>query len=90
MCLAVPVRIESVIDDSEAIVDIGGLKKKISTALVEDVYPGDYVILHVGYALEKLDTDEAETTLRLLHELAQNSPETDIMERESTQKSQSE
>lgn len=73
MCLAVPVKIEKVLSDSEAVANIGGLLKTISTALVEAVQPGDYVIMHVGYALEKLDTEEAEATLKQLHELARQS-----------------
>lgn len=48
-----------------AIVDAGGVRKEISLALVEDVAVGDYVILHVGYALQKLDEDEARRTLEL-------------------------
>jgi hydrogenase expression/formation protein HypC len=41
------------------------VRKEISLALVEDVAVGDYVIVHVGYALQKLDPDEAEKTLEL-------------------------
>ena len=48
-----------------AIVDAGGVRKEISLALVEDVAVGDYVILHVSYALQKLDEDEARRTLEL-------------------------
>jgi hydrogenase expression/formation protein HypC len=48
-----------------ATVDLGGIRKEISLALVDGVQVGDYVILHVGYALSKLDPDEAEKTLAL-------------------------
>jgi hydrogenase expression/formation protein HypC len=46
-----------------ALVDVGGVQKRISLALVDDVAPGDYVIVHVGYALAKLDPVEAQRTL---------------------------
>ncbi len=71
MCLAIPVRIEALIDDERAMADIGGVRKEINIALVEDVAVGDYVILHVGYALNKLDPEEAARTLALFGELEQ-------------------
>jgi hydrogenase expression/formation protein HypC len=71
MCLAIPVRIEELQADDMALVDIGGIKKAISIALVDDVAVGDYVILHVGYALNKVDADEAEKTLELFAELSE-------------------
>jgi hydrogenase expression/formation protein HypC len=51
-----------------AIVDLGGIRKEVSLALVDDVAVGDYVILHVGYALTRLDPAEAEKTLALFAE----------------------
>ena len=48
-----------------AVIDLGGVRKEISLALVEDVAPGDFVIVHVGYALQKVDPEEAEKTLAL-------------------------
>lgn len=66
MCLAIPVKIETLLDDNEsAIAWIGGLRKTINVALVDDLQPGDYVILHVGFALQKLDEAEALQTLAL-------------------------
>ena len=69
MCLAIPVLVVELQADDMAIVDIGGLRKSISIALVDDVVVGDYVILHVGYALNKVDAVEAEKTLELFREL---------------------
>ena len=69
MCLAIPVRVVELCDGSTAIVDLGGIRKAISLALVDDVQVGDYVILHVGYALSKLDPEEAANTLALFAEL---------------------
>ncbi|HSN46056.1 MAG TPA: HypC/HybG/HupF family hydrogenase formation chaperone [Casimicrobiaceae bacterium] len=51
-----------------ALVDLSGVQKRVSLELVDDVAPGDYVIVHVGYALTKLDPDEAERTLRTFAE----------------------
>lgn len=69
MCLAIPVKVVEVGAGDTAIVDLGGVKKEISLALLADVQVGDYVILHVGYALSKLDPEEAEKTLALFAEL---------------------
>ncbi len=69
MCLAIPVKVVEVGADDTAIVDLGGVRKEISLALLADVQVGDYVILHVGYALSKLDPEEAEKTLALFAEI---------------------
>ena len=69
MCLALPVRVVEVGANETAVVDLGGVKKEISLALLDGVEVGDYVILHVGYALTKLDPEEAEKTLALFAEM---------------------
>ncbi|MCE1182952.1 MAG: HypC/HybG/HupF family hydrogenase formation chaperone [Rhodocyclales bacterium] len=69
MCLAIPAQVVELRANDQALVDLAGVKKEISLALVEDVSVGDYVIVHVGYALNKLDQDEAEKTLRLFAEM---------------------
>ena len=66
MCLAVPARVVRLIDEAWCVVDLGGVRKEVSTALVDDVVVGDYLVVHVGYALGKLDVAEAERTLALL------------------------
>jgi hydrogenase expression/formation protein HypC len=71
MCLAIPVQVTELLDGAMARVTLDGVKKEISLALVDDVKPGDYVILHVGYALNKIDPEEAERTLALLAEAGQ-------------------
>lgn len=65
MCLAIPARVVELRPDDNALIDLGGVRKEISLALVEGVAPGDYVIVHVGYALQKVDAAEAEKTLAL-------------------------
>ena len=69
MCLAIPVRVVELRGDATALVDLDGIRKEISLALVDGVQVGDYVILHVGYALSRLDPDEATRTLALFAEL---------------------
>jgi hydrogenase expression/formation protein HypC len=69
MCLAIPVRVVEVLPNQQAVIDLSGVRKDISTALLDTVQVGDYVILHVGYAIGKLDTDEALRTLELFGEL---------------------
>ena len=69
MCLAIPVRVVELRGADTALVDLDGIRKEISLALVDGVQVGDYVILHVGYALSKLDPEEAERTLALFAEL---------------------
>jgi len=71
MCLAIPARIEELTTPGYAIVNLGGVRKEISLALVDDAVVGEYVIVHVGYALHKLDQDEAERTLELFAEMGQ-------------------
>lgn len=70
MCLAIPARITQKLEGDMAIVDLGGVRKEISLALVDGAEVDDYVIVHVGYALSKLDPDEAARTLALFSEMA--------------------
>ena len=69
MCLAIPVRVTDLCEGDSAWVELGGVRKQISLALVDGVQVGDYVILHVGYALSKLDEAEAQKTLALFAEV---------------------
>ena len=65
MCLAIPTRVVELLPDNQALVDLGGVRKAISLELVDGVAGGDYVIVHVGYALTRLDPGEAARTLAL-------------------------
>jgi len=70
MCLAVPARVDSLDSaTSTAIVDLDGIQKEVSTILLDEVVVGDYVLVHVGYALERIDPVEAAKTLLLFDEL---------------------
>lgn len=71
MCLAIPCRVVELRAGEQALVDVGGVGREVSLALVDDVQVGDYVIVHVGYALTRLDAAEAERTLALFAELGE-------------------
>lgn len=74
MCLAVPVRVTELLPDQMAKVSLDGVTKTISVALVDDIAIGDYVILHVGFALSKIDPEEAERTLTMIRDIAGSAP----------------
>ncbi|MBM7870431.1 hydrogenase expression/formation protein HypC [Clostridium pascui] len=71
MCIAVPVEIIEIYEN-EALVNFIGVKKKVNTSLIEDITLGDYVLLHAGCAIEKLNKEEAEETLRIFESLITN------------------
>ena len=73
MCLAIPAKVLHV-DWPTAIVSIEDVEYTASMLLLEDVKDGDYVMLHAGFAIEKVDPEEAAETLRLLNEIEKNSP----------------
>ena len=69
MCLAVPAQVVSVDEASDtAVVTLGQVRKEVSLALVEAVEVGEYLLIHVGYALNKISEEEAERTLKLFEE----------------------
>ena len=68
MCLAIPARVVELLPGETARVEVGGVTKDCSLALVDGVAVGDYVVLHVGYAIQRLDAAEAERTLALFAE----------------------
>ncbi len=74
MCLAIPAKVISV-DGTTALVSIEDVEYKASLLLLDDVNPGDYIMLHAGFAIEKVDAAEAAFTLQLLIEMEQNRPE---------------
>jgi hydrogenase expression/formation protein HypC len=74
MCLAIPARVAEILENDLAIVELGGVRKKISLMLVDGVKVDDYVIVHVGFAINRLDPDEAEKTLALFAEIAAQLP----------------
>ncbi|MFH1791164.1 MAG: HypC/HybG/HupF family hydrogenase formation chaperone [Candidatus Omnitrophota bacterium] len=77
MCLAVPARIKGIEGDI-ALVDFGGVTRKISLGIIGDARLGDYVLVHAGFAIGKVGREEAEDTLKLLRELSDASREDGI------------
>jgi hydrogenase expression/formation protein HypC len=69
MCLGVPVKIIQV-KGNEGVAEFKGIKKKISLKLLDKVKKGDYVILHAGFAIQKMEPEEALETLKLFEELS--------------------
>jgi hydrogenase expression/formation protein HypC len=68
MCLAIPGQIMQVVDDANRLaqVDVAGVKRTINIGLLDDAGPGDWVLIHVGFALSRVDEDEALATRELL------------------------
>ncbi len=81
MCLAIPGKIVEMVDVENRIakVEVGGVKRNINIGMLADdeTHVGDYVLIHVGFAMSKVDEHEAEETLRLLKELGQYDNEFD-------------
>lgn len=69
MCLAIPSKIVT-IDDQMATIDVDGVQRQASLLLLEDVAVGDYVIVHAGFAIQRLDAAAAEESLALLRQAA--------------------
>ncbi|MDP1622821.1 MAG: HypC/HybG/HupF family hydrogenase formation chaperone [Bacteroidales bacterium] len=74
MCLAIPAKVVS-IEGSSALVKIEDVEYQASLLLLEDVSPGDFILLHAGFAIEKIDPEEAAETMRLLREIASHGPQ---------------
>ena len=69
MCLAIPAKITELHADGMGLAEIGGINKEVNLTLIEEPAIGDYVVIHVGFALSKLDPDEAAETLKMFQEL---------------------
>jgi hydrogenase expression/formation protein HypC len=70
MCLAIPMKLIN-IEGNKGIVELSGVKKEISLDLLKEVKIGDYLIIHAGFAIEKLNEEEAKKTLSLWEEIAE-------------------
>lgn len=69
MCLAVPARVVELLPPQDAWVELDGVRQRVSLALLDGAQVGDYVIVHVGFALQVIDEAEALATLALIREL---------------------
>lgn len=68
MCLALPAQVVEIKEEQTAVIELDGVRKEVSLALVNDVEVGDFVLIHVGYALNKVSEEEARKTLELFAE----------------------
>jgi hydrogenase expression/formation protein HypC len=73
MCLAIPGRVVEIADESNRLakVDVSGVLRNVNVALLDDVRPDDWVLIHVGFALSKVDEEEAQATLALLQAMGE-------------------
>lgn len=70
MCLGIPARVTEVDESGLGKADYLGTKVRVNLALLEDIKPGDWVIIHAGFAISRLDEEEAQETLSLLRDIA--------------------
>lgn len=68
MCLGIPGRVVARLDDGLARIDVSGVRRDVSVAFTPEVEPGDWVLVHVGFALARIDEAEARATLELIGE----------------------
>lgn len=68
MCLGIPMKIIEM-EGLEAVAEAGGIRKRVRLDLLEDVRMGDFILIHTGYAIEKLDPEEARETLELIKQV---------------------
>jgi hydrogenase expression/formation protein HypC len=66
MCVAMPMRVLEISSDGEGTAEVGGVRRIVSFKLLDDVVPGDYVMVHAGFAIGKVDEEEAMLTLEAL------------------------
>jgi hydrogenase expression/formation protein HypC len=73
MCLAIPGRVVEIADEGNQLakVDVSGVLRNVNVGLLDDVRPDDWVLIHVGFALSKVDEEEAHATLALLQEMGE-------------------
>ena len=72
MCLSIPSKVEKIDENNMATVDTMGVKRDISLDLMnDDVQVGDYILIHVGFAMNKIDKEEAEQSLKVYEEMVQ-------------------
>jgi hydrogenase expression/formation protein HypC len=81
MCLAIPGKIVEIVDEENAIakVEVGGVRRNVNVGMLdrEEALVGNYVLIHVGFAMTRIDEQEAQETLRILEEIGQYQEELD-------------
>lgn len=74
MCLAIPMMFVERRGDDLGVVELSGVRREVHIGLVDDIEPGDYVLVHAGFVIEKLDPERAQADLKLLNEIYDRSP----------------
>ena len=82
MCLSIPAKVDS-IEGEMAMVSVGNVSYKASLQLLDDVKVGDFILLHTGFAIQKISEDEAAETLRIFEEFEELNKQLDDEEKES-------
>ena len=82
MCLSIPAKVES-IEGEMAVVSVGGTKYDASLQMIDDVNIGDYVLLHTGFAIQKISEEEAQDTLKVFEEFEELNQKLDEEEKET-------
>lgn len=70
MCLAIPTQVKAIDENGIALVELGGVERRISTIMTPEVAAGDYVLVHTGYAISVMDPEEARLSLEAFAEIA--------------------
>ncbi|MEZ5199436.1 MAG: HypC/HybG/HupF family hydrogenase formation chaperone [Bacteroidales bacterium] len=82
MCLSIPAKVETIEGDM-AVVSVGGTKYNASLQMLDDVSIGDYILLHTGFAIQKLSPEEAKESLKVFEEFKELNKQLDEEEKES-------
>ena len=82
MCLSIPAKVEK-IENEMAIVSVGGTRYEASLQMLDDVNVGDYILMHTGFAIQKLDPEEAEQSLKVFKEFEELNESLDEEEKET-------
>ncbi len=82
MCLSIPAKVEK-IENEMAIVSVGGTRYEASLQMLDDVNVGDYILMHTGFAIQKLDPEEAEQSLKVFKEFEELNESLDQEEKET-------
>ncbi|RLD52321.1 MAG: hypothetical protein DRJ05_17525 [Bacteroidetes bacterium] len=82
MCLSIPAKVEK-IENETATVSVGGTQYEASLQMLDDVHVGDYILMHTGFAIQKLDPEEAEESLKTFQEFEEMNKMMDEEEKET-------
>jgi len=81
MCLSIPAKVES-IDNDMAVVSVGGTKYNASLQMIDDVEVGDYILMHTGFAIQKLSPEDAAESIKVFEEFEELNKKLDEEEKE--------